>query len=43
MVSDPKALQYIFQTAGYRFGKQPEKREISILLSGKGIIWADGL
>ncbi|KIM40378.1 hypothetical protein M413DRAFT_446565 [Hebeloma cylindrosporum] len=42
LVSDPKALQYIYHTAGYRFGKQAEKRQISIMLSGKGILWADG-
>ncbi|KIM48379.1 hypothetical protein M413DRAFT_16317 [Hebeloma cylindrosporum] len=42
LISDPKALQYIFQTAGYRFGKQAERREIAIMLSGRGIVWSDG-
>lgn len=42
MISDPKALQYIHQTTGYHFQKQPERRAISETISGKGIIWADG-
>ncbi|KAF8161361.1 cytochrome P450 [Crassisporium funariophilum] len=42
LVSDPKALQYIYQTAGYNFAKQTERREVSRLLSGRGILWADG-
>ncbi|PFH52187.1 hypothetical protein AMATHDRAFT_74464 [Amanita thiersii Skay4041] len=42
LVSDPKALQYIYQTAGYRFHKQPERREMTRLISGRGILWADG-
>ncbi|CAL1711674.1 unnamed protein product [Somion occarium] len=41
-VSDPKALQYIYQTSGYNFPKQPERRVLSRLLSGEGILWADG-
>ncbi|KAJ3575283.1 hypothetical protein NP233_g1211 [Leucocoprinus birnbaumii] len=42
MISDPKALQYIYQTTGYQFQKQAERRAISEAISGKGIIWADG-
>ncbi|KAG5338976.1 hypothetical protein C0989_005437 [Termitomyces sp. Mn162] len=42
LISDPKALQYIYQTSGYRFVKQPERREISRLTSGRGIVWAEG-
>ncbi|KAF9450103.1 cytochrome P450 [Macrolepiota fuliginosa MF-IS2] len=42
MISDPKALQYIYQTTGYHFQKQPEKRAISEIIAGRGIIWADG-
>ncbi|KAG6812980.1 hypothetical protein H0H93_013555, partial [Arthromyces matolae] len=41
LVSDPKALQYIHQTSGYHYPKQPERREISRLVSGRGILWAD--
>jgi hypothetical protein len=42
MISDPKALQYIYQATGYQFQKQAERRAISEAISGKGIIWADG-
>ncbi|KAG6808982.1 hypothetical protein H0H92_002100 [Tricholoma furcatifolium] len=41
-VSDPKAVQYIYQTSGYNFPKQLERRESSRLITGKGILWADG-
>ncbi|KAF9462391.1 cytochrome P450 [Collybia nuda] len=42
LVSDPKALQYIYQTSGYNFVKQVERRELSRIISGRGILWADG-
>ncbi|KAJ3517646.1 hypothetical protein NLJ89_g370 [Agrocybe chaxingu] len=42
MISDPKALQYIFHTAGYGFLKWPERTEISRVLMGRGLLWADG-
>ncbi|KAJ6631361.1 cytochrome P450 [Mycena sp. CBHHK59/15] len=42
LVTDPKALQYIYQTSGYRFHKQPERIELTRLISGRGILWADG-
>ena len=41
-VSDPKAMQYIFTTSGYNFQKQPERREVSRIHSGRGLVWADG-
>lgn len=41
-ISDPKALQYIYQTSGYNFPKAPERRELSRLLMGRGLVWADG-
>ncbi|KAJ3749248.1 cytochrome P450 [Lentinula detonsa] len=41
VVSDPKAMQYIFQTAGYGFLKWPERTEISRVLMGRGLLWAD--
>ena len=40
-VSDPKAMQHIL-TSGYDFQKPPERREVSRMHSGRGIIWADG-
>ncbi|KAJ7072910.1 cytochrome P450 [Mycena amicta] len=42
LVTDPKALQYIYHTSGYRFHKQPERIELTRLISGRGILWADG-
>ncbi|KAJ7672106.1 cytochrome P450 [Mycena rosella] len=42
LVTDPKALQYIYQTSGYRFHKQPERIELTRMISGRGILWADG-
>ncbi|KAG6808981.1 hypothetical protein H0H92_002099 [Tricholoma furcatifolium] len=41
-ISDPKAVQYIFQSSRYKFPKQLERREASRLVSGRGILWADG-
>ncbi|KXN90138.1 Cytochrome P450 4A4 [Leucoagaricus sp. SymC.cos] len=42
LISDPKALQYIFHTSGYNFLKWPERTEISRVLMGRGLLWADG-
>ena len=41
MVADPKALQWI--TAGYNFPKQPERRLKSLLVTGRGASWAEGM
>jgi len=42
MISDPAALHYIFVKSGYRFPKQHERRVLSQLINGKGILWSDG-
>ncbi|EKM80790.1 hypothetical protein AGABI1DRAFT_55872 [Agaricus bisporus var. burnettii JB137-S8] len=42
LISDPKALQYIFHTSGYNYLKWPERTEISRVLMGRGLLWADG-
>ncbi|CAA7260516.1 unnamed protein product [Cyclocybe aegerita] len=42
LVSDPKALQHIYQTSRYDFAKQAERREVSRLISGRGVLWAHG-
>lgn len=42
LLSDPKAIQYIIQTSGYNFPKIPERREVARLVSGKGLLWAEG-
>ncbi|EKM53350.1 uncharacterized protein PHACADRAFT_259662 [Phanerochaete carnosa HHB-10118-sp] len=41
-ISDPKALQYIYVTSGYRFIKPPDRRALSRLHSGHGLLWAEG-
>ena len=41
-ISDPKAIHYIFQTSGYNFERVPERRARSRLISGQGLVWADG-
>ncbi|THU97193.1 cytochrome P450 [Dendrothele bispora CBS 962.96] len=42
MTADPKALQYILQTSGYRFSRPIEfQRRISRLFD-KGVLWAEG-
>ncbi|KAH9949310.1 cytochrome P450 [Amylocystis lapponica] len=41
-LSDPKALQYIYQTSGYNFPKQPERRILSRVTGDYGITWAEG-
>ncbi|KAG1751043.1 cytochrome P450 [Suillus lakei] len=42
MISDPAALQYICAKSGYRFSQPPDRRVLSEMINGKGIIWADG-
>ncbi|KAF8909913.1 cytochrome P450 [Mucidula mucida] len=42
VISDAKALQYIFHTSGYGFRKWPQRTEISRVLMGRGLLWADG-
>ncbi|KAH9922092.1 cytochrome P450 [Fomitopsis serialis] len=41
-ICDPKALQYIYQTSGYNFPKQPERRVLSGLMGDHGLTWAEG-
>lgn len=41
-VADPKALQHIYQASGYNYAKQPERRALSRLHSGHGLVWAEG-
>ncbi|KIK56481.1 hypothetical protein GYMLUDRAFT_47014 [Collybiopsis luxurians FD-317 M1] len=42
LISDPKALHHILQTSGYRWGKYRERVELSRLMSGKGLTYAEG-
>ncbi|KAK0225366.1 cytochrome P450 [Armillaria fumosa] len=42
LVSDPKALQYIYQTSGYKFIKPPGRKELSRLAAETGIFFVEG-
>ncbi|KAA1474654.1 cytochrome P450 [Dentipellis sp. KUC8613] len=42
MLTDPKALQYILHTSGYRFPKREDTVETTRLLLGQGLVWAHG-
>jgi len=42
LIADPKALQHILQTSGYKWQKYTERKELSRLTGGRGILWADG-
>ncbi|KDQ64164.1 hypothetical protein JAAARDRAFT_201555 [Jaapia argillacea MUCL 33604] len=42
LVSDPKALQYILSTSGYNFTKSPDRRELTRILIGEGLIFVEG-
>ncbi|KAK0475531.1 cytochrome P450 [Armillaria novae-zelandiae] len=42
LVSDPKALQYIYQTSGYKFIKPSGRKELSRLFNGTGILFVEG-
>ncbi|KAE9410878.1 cytochrome P450 [Gymnopus androsaceus JB14] len=42
MVADPRALQYVLHTSGYRFPKTKDSQQITRMISGRGILWAEG-
>ncbi|KAK7458717.1 hypothetical protein VKT23_009717 [Stygiomarasmius scandens] len=42
MTADPKALQYVLQTSGYRFRRPVEFRRRICRLFDKGVLWAEG-
>ncbi|TFK45404.1 cytochrome P450 [Heliocybe sulcata] len=42
MISDPKALQYMFNTAAYTFPKPDDQRAIMLQLNGRDLVWAEG-
>ncbi|VDB99464.1 unnamed protein product [Peniophora sp. CBMAI 1063] len=41
-LADPKALQYVLQTSGYRYPKRASSRGEIRMFLGDGIIWAHG-
>ncbi|KAJ3895037.1 cytochrome P450 [Lentinula edodes] len=40
--SDPRAIQYVFHTSGYRFPKGRDSQQVTKMLFGRGIVWAEG-
>ncbi|KAJ3824937.1 cytochrome P450 [Lentinula raphanica] len=42
MVADPRAIQYVFHTSSYRFPKSRDSQQITKMLFGRGIVWAEG-
>lgn len=42
MLADPKALQYVLQTSGYRFPKRADARAHQRMRAGDGMVWAHG-
>ncbi|KIJ43513.1 hypothetical protein M422DRAFT_169834, partial [Sphaerobolus stellatus SS14] len=42
-VSDPKALRYILNSRGYRFSRSRNMRFLARLVTGKGLVWAEGM
>ncbi|KAE9411101.1 cytochrome P450 [Gymnopus androsaceus JB14] len=42
MVADPRALQYVLHTSGYRFPKSIDSQQITKMMFGRGIVWAEG-
>ncbi|KZV64464.1 cytochrome P450 [Peniophora sp. CONT] len=42
MLADPKALQYVLQTSGYRFPKRQDAQVDIRMIFGEGIVWAHG-
>ena len=43
LISDPKALQYIVQTAAYRYPKHKEMNALTDLITGNGLVSAVGV
>ncbi|KAJ3870026.1 cytochrome P450 [Lentinula novae-zelandiae] len=42
MIADPRAIQYVFHTSGYRFPKGRDSQQVTKMLFGRGIVWAEG-
>ncbi|TFK66775.1 cytochrome P450 [Pluteus cervinus] len=42
LISDPKALQHVYQTSGTDYVRTRVRREFGRLIAGKGIVWARG-
>ncbi|KAJ8509305.1 hypothetical protein ONZ45_g8509 [Pleurotus djamor] len=42
MTADPRALQYIYNTSGYRYPNRADIDQITRNMTGPGILWASG-
>ncbi|KAE9410978.1 cytochrome P450 [Gymnopus androsaceus JB14] len=42
MVADPRALQYVLHTSGYRFPKSIDAQQVTKMMFGRSIVWAEG-
>ena len=42
MISDPKAIQYVYHTSSYAFPKPQSRRQISGMMFGRGVGNVDG-
>ncbi|KAJ4486289.1 cytochrome P450 [Lentinula aciculospora] len=42
MIADPLAIQYVFHTSGYRFPKGRDSQQVTKMMFGRGIVWAEG-
>lgn len=42
MLADPRALQYILHTSGYRFPKSTDSQQITTLQFGHGVLSVEG-
>jgi alkylphenol/PAH-inducible cytochrome P450 monooxygenase len=43
VIADPKALQYVLQTSGYRFPKRRDIRASVRMILGEGIVYVHGM
>jgi len=41
-IADPKAINHILQKSGYLYSKPRNTQERASLLSGRGVVWAQG-
>ena len=41
-ITDPKAANHILQKSGYLYAKPDNVRDGAALMSGRGIVWAEG-
>ncbi|KAJ3987543.1 cytochrome P450 [Lentinula detonsa] len=42
VIADPRAIQYVFHTSSYRFPKSIDSQQVTKMMFGRGIVWAEG-